>query len=100
MITDTVCRLCSSCCPIEAEVRDNRLIRAWRTSFLDPDKRLPCAKLAAAPEIVYSPLRLTRPLVRDHRNAEFREAGWDEALDRVADLMRQHRERSGARSVA
>ena len=100
MITDTVCRLCSSCCPIEAEVRDNRLIRAWRTSFLDPDKRLPCAKLAAAPEIVYSPLRLTRPLIRDHRNAEFREAGWDEALNRVADLMRQHRERSGARSVA
>jgi predicted molibdopterin-dependent oxidoreductase YjgC len=100
MIVDSVCRLCSSCCPIEAEVRDNRLVRAWRRSFLDPDRRLPCAKLAAAPEIVYSPLRLTRPLVRDSRNAEFREAGWDEALDRVAGLMRQHRERSGARSVA
>ena len=100
MIRDTVCRLCSSCCPIEAEVRDKRLVRAWRKSFLDPDKRLPCAKLAAAPEIVYSPLRLTRPLIRDDRKADFREAGWDEALDRVAGLMRQHRERSGARSVA
>ncbi len=100
MIRDTVCRLCSSCCPIEAEVRDKRLVRAWRKSFLDPDKRLPCAKLAAAPEIVYSPLRLTRPLIRDDRKADFREAGWDEALDRVAGLMRHHRERSGARSVA
>jgi anaerobic selenocysteine-containing dehydrogenase len=100
MITDTVCRLCSSCCPIEAEVRDNRLLAARRKSFLDPDRRLPCAKLAAAPEIVYSPLRLTRPLVRDHRSADFREADWDEALDRVARLMLRHRERSGARSVA
>ena len=70
MIHDTVCRLCSSCCPIEAEVQDNRLIRAWRRSFLDPDKRLPCAKLAAAAEIVYSPLRLTRPLLVRLRGAE------------------------------
>ena len=57
MITDTVCRLCSSCCPIEAEVRDNRLIRAWRKSFLDPDKRLPCARLAAAPKSAGAVLR-------------------------------------------
>ena len=52
MIIDTVCRLCSSCCPIEAEVEGDRLIGSRRKSFLDPDKRLPCPKLAAAPEIV------------------------------------------------
>ncbi len=52
MLIDTVCRLCSSCCPIEAEVENNRLIRAQRKSFLAPDKRLTCAKLAAAPDIV------------------------------------------------
>ena len=44
MIIDTVCRLCSSCCPIEAEVEGDRLIGARRKSFLDPDKRLPCPK--------------------------------------------------------
>ena len=64
MIVDTVCRFCSSCCPIEAEVQDNRLIGARRKSFLDPEKRLPCPKLAAAADIVYSPERLTTPLIK------------------------------------
>jgi anaerobic selenocysteine-containing dehydrogenase len=64
MIVDTVCRFCSSCCPIEAEVEDNRLVGARRKSFLDPDKRLTCAKLVAATEIVYSPKRLTMPLIK------------------------------------
>jgi len=52
---DSVCRLCSSCCPIEAEVMDGRLVSAQRKSFLAPEKRLSCPKLAAAPDIVYSP---------------------------------------------
>ena len=81
MLVDTVCRFCSSCCPIEAEVEDSRLMRARRKSFLEPDKRLPCAKLAAAPEIVYSPHRLTTPLIKKEDGSGFREAGWDEALD-------------------
>lgn len=100
MIVDTVCRLCSSCCPIEAEVEDGRLIAARRLSFLAPEKRLSCPKLAAAPEIVYSPKRLTTPLIRTDDGADFRPATWDEALDRVVLRMREHRDRSGAQSVA
>ena len=100
MLIDTVCRLCSSCCPIEAEVENNRLVGARRKSFLDPDKRLACAKLAAAPEIVYSPARLTRPLIRKEDGSGFREAGWDEALDRVTHRLLHHRQTSGAESIA
>jgi anaerobic selenocysteine-containing dehydrogenase len=100
MIVDTVCRFCSSCCPIEAEVQDNRLIGARRKSFLDPDKRLPCAKLAAAADIVYSPERLTTPLIKKDDGTGFREAGWDEALDLVAAQFFRHRQESGAQSVA
>lgn len=48
MILDTVCRLCSSCCPIEAEVVDNRLLAARRKSFLALEKRLSCPKAEAA----------------------------------------------------
>jgi len=98
MIFDSVCRLCSSCCPIEAEVVGNRLIGARRKSFLSPEKRLSCPKLAAAPDIVYSPQRLTTPLIKKHDG--FREAGWDEALDLVAAGFIRHREESGAQSVA
>lgn len=100
MLVDTVCRFCSSCCPIEAEVEGDRLIGARRKSFLDPEKRLTCAKLAAAPEIVYSPKRLTRPLIRKEDGSGFREADWDEALDRVAAAFFRHRQESGPQSVA
>jgi len=100
MMIDTVCRFCSSCCPIEAEVEGGRLIGARRKSFLDPDKRLTCAKLAAAAEIVYSPERLTTPLIKKEDGSGFREAGWDEALDRVAAQFLRHRQESGPQSVA
>jgi anaerobic selenocysteine-containing dehydrogenase len=100
MIVDSVCRLCSSCCPTEAEVVDHRLIAGRRKSFLAPEKRLPCPKLAAAPDIVYSPRRLTAPLIKKDDGSGFREAGWDEALDRVASEFIRHREESGAPSVA
>lgn len=35
MILDTVCRLCSSSCPIEADVVDNRLIAGRRYDDLN-----------------------------------------------------------------
>lgn len=100
MLIPSVCRLCSSCCPIEAEVVDNRLIAARRISQLDPAQRLGCPRLEAAPEIVYSPHRLTRPLIRQPDRSGFREASWDEALDRVVAGFQRHRQRSGPRSVA
>lgn len=99
MIHDTICRLCSSCCPIQAEVVHGRLISAWRKSFLEPDERLVCPKLNHAPDIVYSAKRLTAPLIKDP-DGSFREVGWDAALDRVVELMNRHKEVSGPQSVA
>jgi len=64
MQKDTVCRLCSSCCPVTVEIEDNRLIAAARKSFLEENERHQCPKLNAAAEIVYSFERLKRPLVK------------------------------------
>nr|VFK18832.1 MAG: Anaerobic selenocysteine-containing dehydrogenase [Candidatus Kentron sp. LPFa] len=96
----TVCRFCSACCPVIAEVVDGRLVSAKRKSFREEEKRLPCAKLEAAADIVYSPQRLTAPLIRENRNQNFREASWDEALDRVAGEFHRHKRRSGAHAIA
>ncbi|WP_163336361.1 molybdopterin-dependent oxidoreductase [Desulfopila sp. IMCC35008] len=99
MIHDTVCRLCSSCCPIHAEIENDRLISAWRKSFLEPEKRLVCPKLNHAPDIVYSDRRLTTPLVKTN-NGGFREADWNEALDKVVELMTRHKQEAGPQSVS
>ncbi len=96
----TICRFCSSCCPIIAEVDEGKLISAERKSFLDKDKRIPCAKLNAATDIVYSPERLTSPLVRNRETNEFNEVSWDEALDLVVEKFNYFKNNNGAESVA
>ncbi|HAA03224.1 MAG TPA: formate dehydrogenase, partial [Syntrophobacteraceae bacterium] len=97
----TVCRLCSSCCPVEVEIENNRLVATERASFLPPEQRWPCPKLRAAADIVYSPARLRKPLVREKTGAghEFRETSWDEALGIVAERFSHFKAAHGAHSV-
>jgi anaerobic selenocysteine-containing dehydrogenase len=101
MKKSTVCRLCSSCCPVDVEVEHNRLVSAERRSPLPPGERWPCVKLQAAGEIVHAPDRLKKPLIREEEGVrgKFREASWDEALDLVAGRFRHFKEKYGAQSV-
>ncbi|MEZ4484021.1 MAG: molybdopterin-dependent oxidoreductase [Syntrophotaleaceae bacterium] len=99
MKIDTQCRLCSSCCPVTAEIHEGRLIGVERRSRLSPQERWPCPKLAAAADIVYSPQRLRQPLIRQDNNV-YRQASWDEALDLIATRLSDYRQCHGAESVA
>ena len=58
-----------------------------------------CEKGLSAAELLTHPDRLTSPLVRDTRDEPFREATWDEALDRVAAGIRATQERYGRDSA-
>lgn len=89
MKKDTVCRMCSSCCPVEVEVVAGKLVSAQRKSFLSKDLRSPCLKLQAVADIVYSDKRLTTPLIRE-KDGAFRQASWDEALDLVAERFKHY----------
>ncbi len=101
MIRDTVCRMCSACCPVTARIEGERLAGVERKSFLPPVKRLRCPKLAFAPEVVYSPDRVLKPLIRKRGSGgEFIEASWDEALGLVAGKFHYFKETYGAESVA
>ena len=102
MIVHTVCRFCSACCPVEAQVESGRLVSARRKSFLPPAERINCPRLMRAPEIVYSQKRLSSPLIREDNkgSAKFRQACWDEALDLLASKFLQHRDASGPKSIA
>lgn len=102
MKKDTVCRLCSACCPVEVMIHNGRLTAARRKSSLPQEQRQPCPKLRAAADITYSPNRLTTPLIRDRhgKHNDFRTASWDEALDTIATRMLQFKQKHGAQSVA
>lgn len=60
-----------------------------------------CSKVSRYEERVHHPDRLQTPLLRDgpKGSGRFRAAGWEEALDRVAEAFRQATERHGAETV-
>ena len=98
MKKDTVCRMCSSCCPVEVEVVAGKLVSAQRKSFLDKDKRSSCLKLQAAADIVYSDKRIITPLIRT-KDGSFCEASWDEALDLVASRFQHYKKQTHPEAV-
>jgi anaerobic selenocysteine-containing dehydrogenase len=96
------CALCIARCGTIATVEDGRFTR------LDPDPSHPtgqalCAKGRAAPELVYSPDRLTHPLRRTRPKGDpdpgWQRISWDEALNLTAAAMRRIAERHGPGAV-
>jgi assimilatory nitrate reductase catalytic subunit len=77
------CPYCSLQCGIDITAGD-------RPATLQPQADFPtnrgglCSKGWSATDLLDHPERLTSPLIRDRKGGEFREATWDEALDRIA----------------
>jgi anaerobic selenocysteine-containing dehydrogenase len=97
------CTLCRSRCGATAIVENGRLIGVENLPG-HPTGGALCAKGRAAPEIVHSPRRLTKPLrrtaPRDAIDAGWKEISWDEALDEIAGKLGNIRQISGAEAVA
>ncbi len=99
--TATHCPYCSLQCGISMVAGD-------RPATLVPQEDFPtnrgglCSKGWTAADLLDHPDRLLTPLVRTvpgDRASAFREASWDEAIDRVADGIRDAQQRFGLDSV-
>ncbi|MDO4987557.1 MAG: formate dehydrogenase subunit alpha [Synergistes sp.] len=81
----TVCAYCGVGCELIVEVNTKTgkiaNVTSDHTNTSSPNKGRTCVKGRFAWEFVHSPDRLTVPLIKE--NGAFREATWDEALDRV-----------------
>ncbi|TNC14495.1 2Fe-2S iron-sulfur cluster binding domain-containing protein [Methylobacterium terricola] len=97
------CTLCRSRCGSVTLVENGRMVGVEPRPG-HPTGGALCAKGRAAPELVHSPRRLTRPLRRvgpkDGDAPRWREIGWDEALDEIAGRLLEIRAESGAEAVA
>lgn len=95
---------CPSVCALEVEVLDGgkigRVYGAKDHSYTDG---VICAKVSRYAERANHPLRLTEPLIRTGKKGagkdQYRSAGWDEALDLVAEKMQQAIELHGSQSI-
>jgi anaerobic selenocysteine-containing dehydrogenase len=93
---------CPGACALEVDLDDARRVGRIRGAKAMPyTDGVICAKVGRYEERVHHPGRLRTPLVRTGRKGEgaFREAAWDEALDRVAEAFRAAAARHGPEAV-
>ena len=76
-------------CGMLAEVRDGKLAGVKGDPDNPDSQGFLCIRGQATPEIFGNPARLTHPLIRDKRSDEFRQASWEEALQRIVAGLQQ-----------
>jgi formate dehydrogenase major subunit len=110
---DTVCPYCGVGCQTKVHVRNNRILYVDGRDGPANNNRL-CVKGRFGLDYVHHPDRLTKPLIRregagkaadivlDPKNpwSVFREATWDEALEKAASGLRRIRDRDGGKALA
>lgn len=89
-----VCRFCGCGCGVLCEAKDGRLVSVIGDPDNQSNKGLNCVKGFYLANILYGEDRLTVPLIRDDAKtkgseAGLREASWDEALELVAEKLKE-----------
>ncbi len=85
--TNSICTHCSQGCNVRLDARIHQLRRVVARENMAVNDEWICDKGRFMHAFVDSPERLTKPLIRDHKGGELREAGWDEALALVAQRL-------------
>jgi len=101
-VLKSTCRMCHGGCSALLHIEDGKLARIEG----DPDGPLNHGRLCpmghASLELVYSPARLTHPLIRAGARGEgkWRQASWDEAYDHICANIRKIWDRYGREGIA
>ena len=100
-VADTTCGYCAVGCRFDLYSDGEEVLAARPTAEEDAPVNgiSTCVKGKFGYDFINSDDRLTKPLVRNDRG-EFREATWDEALDRVADGLGGIKEEHGGEALS
>jgi len=93
----TTCVYCGVGCGLNLQVLDGRIVGVLPAPDHPVSEGRLCVKGWNAAGFVYSPERLTAPLIK--KNGHLVEAGWDEALSLVAEKLLAVRDESGGRAI-
>jgi len=110
---DSVCPYCGVGCQITYQIKDEKIVAVTGKNGPANQQRL-CVKGRFGFDYVHNPQRLLKPLIRkdgvpkipheqiDPSNpwTHFREATWEEALDRAAGGLKKIRDRDGPQALA
>lgn len=97
----TICHLCSACCPVVVNLKNNKIISAERKATSSITENYFCPKLKATSQIVYSADRLKIPLIKKKKNGKtfWQEVSWTKALDSIARKLNLLKKEYGPESV-
>jgi predicted molibdopterin-dependent oxidoreductase YjgC len=93
----TTCSYCGVGCQMHLHVRKDRIVKVTGVEDVGPNYGSLCVKGRFGYEFIHDHERLTQPLIRE--NGSFREASWDEALNRVADTFKRIKSQHGADAI-
>ncbi len=85
--TKSICTHCSQGCNVRLDARIHQLRRIVARENMAVNDEWICDKGRFSHAFVDHPERLTKPLLRDRKGGELREASWDEALGMVAERL-------------
>lgn len=94
----TTCPYCGVGCQQWLHVKDGKIVKVTGVEDAAPNKGRLCVKGRFGYDFIYSPERLTMPLIKNGDG--FREAPWDEALDLVAGKLKETIVKHGPDAVA
>lgn len=101
-VRHTVCPLdCPDTCSISATVEEGRVVELDGDYLNRVTGGYICGKVRHFPELMYGPGRVLHPQLRvgPKGAGQFREASWDEALDRVVEAINDVRQRLGGEAI-
>jgi len=94
----SICPFCGCGCSLRFDIKDDRIVRTKPDVESAVNRGALCVKGSYGYDFVYSPERLTSPLVR--ANGDFQETSWEQALDLVAKELQRLKEAHGPDSLA
>ncbi len=94
----TTCPYCGVGCQLDLLVQGGKIVRADGAEGVMPNDGRLCVKGRFGYDFVHSKDRLTHPLIKE--NGSFRQATWEEALDKAAAGLSAIKERHGAEALA
>jgi ferredoxin len=85
----TTCPYCGVGCQLSLEIKRERIVKVVPSRGDSPNRGQACVKGKFGLDFVHDPSRLTSPLIK--RNGEFVQVTWMEALELVADKLKNYR---------
>ncbi|MCX2925538.1 molybdopterin oxidoreductase family protein [Streptomyces sp. NEAU-W12] len=98
-VTPTHCPYCALQCGMNLTPAPDGTVRVGERADFPVNRGALCGKGRTAPAVLSSAVRLTSPLVRSPESGELVPAGWDEALDRIAEGLGRTRGEHGPDAV-